>query len=61
MPWVWSDDVASRLVEAGLVDPDELGGGSIPPVAYAVDDPDDLARLGQVCFALELDAMEGAA
>ena len=50
MPWVWSDDVAARLVDAGLVDPDDAPLGAQPPVALAVDDPDDLAGLGQRFF-----------
>ncbi|NND84310.1 MAG: hypothetical protein HKN46_04090 [Acidimicrobiia bacterium] len=50
MPWVWSDDVAARLVDAGLVDPDDAPFGAHPPVALAVDDPDDLAGLGQRFF-----------
>ncbi len=58
MPWVWSDDVAARLVEAGLVDPDALTMRVSPPVARAVDDPDDLAGLGRMFFEVEV---EGAA
>ena len=50
MPWVWSDDVAARLVDAGLVDPADALMGVHPPVALAVDDPDDLAGLGERLF-----------
>ena len=55
MPWVWSDDVAARLVDAGLVDPEQARLGAHPPVALAVDDPDDLAGLGQRFFETEDD------
>ena len=53
MPWVWSDELAARLLEAGFV---EAGGLPVlfsQPVAFAVDDPDDLARLGLEVFGLE--------
>ena len=50
MPWVWSDDIAARLVDAGLVDPEDAHMGAHPPVALAVDDPDDLAGLGRRFF-----------
>ncbi len=55
MPWVWSDDVAARWVDAGLVDPEQARLGAHPPVALAVDDPDDLAGLGQRFFETEDD------
>lgn len=50
MPWVWSDDIAARLVDAGLVDPEEALMPSHPPVAISVDDPEDLAVIGRRLF-----------
>lgn len=54
MPWVWSDELAARLLEAGFVEPGALSELLTQPVAFAVDDPDDLARLGLEVFGLEV-------
>ncbi len=54
MPWVWSDELATRLMEAGIVEPGRLDDASTRPVAFAVDDPNDLVRLGQDLLGLEV-------
>lgn len=59
MPWVWSDELAARLLEAGVVEPDALDRFSQRPVAFAVDDSDDMLSLGPKL--LELEAWESLA
>ena len=54
MPWVWSDDLAARLLEAGFVEPGKFSELLAQPVAFAVDDPEDLVRLGLDVFGLEV-------
>lgn len=52
MPWVWSDELANRLVESGIIEPDRVRDSL--PVAFAVDDPTDLVRLGRTLLGIEL-------
>lgn len=46
MPWVWSDELAARLLQAGMVDPDVVDRWSLRPVAFCVEDPEDVLALG---------------
>lgn len=41
MPWVWTDDLAARLVAAGIVDDDRLEALSEWPVALHVPASED--------------------
>lgn len=41
MPWVWTDDLAARLVAAGIVDDERLADWRNWPVALRVPTADD--------------------
>lgn len=53
MPWVWSDELATRLVDEGFLMPGELDDFA-PIVASKVDDPDDAVAAARAVFGLEL-------
>ena len=41
MPWVWTDELAARLVAAGIVDDDRFGDWREWPVALHVPASED--------------------
>ncbi len=54
MPWVWSDELATRLVDTGVINPAHLEVLDVRPVAVSVDDPDDLVELARVVLGFEV-------
>lgn len=53
MPWVWSDELAARLLQAGIVESDGVDRWTLRPVAFSVDDPEDILVLGRRLLGLE--------